>query len=330
MGFNRRFDSSMKNTTILITGGAGYIGSHLAVRLLKEGARVIVFDIQKPHKDIFKATPCVFGDVRDAQNMTMVLKQWRPDGVVHLAALTRVSASDTHKREQTRTNVVGTQNLLEAMITSQCHSLVFSSSAAVYGECSIPTQETQRRTPISIYGETKKEAENIILRYQTINTATLRLFNVVGFGDAVPLTKKNEERNSLHTNIARTFLGKLKTLTVYGSNLPTKDGTTVRDYVHVEDATEAMRVSLKSVWQKKRSLVVNIGSGTATTTLEVIRMMECLAKRRTTVRFHRVRSNEIVMSVADIQRAKHALGWTPSMSSVSAIARSVCRYYGLT
>lgn len=322
----------MKRKTALVTGGSGYIGSHLTQRLVRDGFETIVFDIKRPHKSMRKIVTHINGDIRDDQSFLKACTNIRPHTIIHLAASIHNPISEREQKDQREVNVLGTKSVLEALARVGCHNFIFASSAAVYGESQNSIKESLPMHPKSAYGDTKTMGELIIQEYATkynIRAVILRLFNVAGYATEVALPNRVDQRDSLVANIAKVLLGKRKRLTIFGQAYKTKDGTATRDFVHVLDVVDAFIGAIRCVENQNKIITANIGSGVGTTNLEVVRWMERHVKHNVPIQFARSRNTEIGCSVADISVAKRVLRWNPHRSNTETITRSACVHYGL-
>lgn len=323
---------AMKPNTIFITGGSGYIGTHLVVRLAKAKKRLIVFDREPLSQSLRTYAHFIRGDIRNFDDVRKAFVLEQPNTVMHLAALTRVVSDASYLHDQWTTNVDGSRNVLRAMKETGCPHIVFASSAAVYRGNDSPISEASDLAPISEYGRTKKMAEDLVLSEATkghIRAVILRPFNVAGNNSSIKLHGGYEQKGALIPTIVSVLRNQRPFLHIYGQHYLTKDGTAVRDYTHVSDVVEALYNAIEYIQRKKKIIVINIGSNIGTTNLEIVRAFERLLKRSVPIRFDAPRPNEIVCSVANNGLAQQTLHWKPENSDIQTIIRSVCRYYGL-
>lgn len=322
----------MKRDTILITGGAGYVGSHAVRRLFLAGFQPVVFDVRCPaaainHVEYYR------GDIRNNRNLLAAFSRYHPVCVVHLAAITENRTRSQNSKTLWDVNVVGSENVARITFRHNCLGLVFASSAAVYGDANRAASETQQLHPKNTYGATKKETENFLLK-QTTETprhiAVLRIFNVAGNNANVCLTHATDARKTLLLNALRVTQGKKKRLVIYGNKFPTQDGTAIRDYVHVDDVSEAIYKASLHVLSKKKNVIVNVGSGIGTTNLTVVKTMERISGRPIYLHYGRPNAKEIVSSVAQINHTLAVLKWSPHRSDIRTIVQSTCEYYDNT
>jgi UDP-glucose 4-epimerase len=257
---------------LLVTGGAGYIGSIVARQLLAADHEIVVFDsLERGHRAaVPNGAELVVGDLTDQQAIHAVLSQGF-DSVLHFAALALVSESVSHPERYYRTNVGGTLNLLEAMRDTNAHRLVFSSTCAVYGEPDhVPIAETAPTRPQSAYGASKLAVDLMIRDFCTaydLGAVSLRYFNVAGASGG--LGEHHEPETHLIPNILRAALGASPHVEIFGTDYPTPDGTAIRDYIHIEDLADAHVLALEAVRAGEHQ-VFNLGNGSGFSVREVI------------------------------------------------------------
>jgi len=296
---------------VLVTGGAGYIGSVVATRLLEEGHEVgVLDDLSTGHRDA-PPTGAVFweGRVHDADE---VLVRFRPDAVAHLAASSLVAESVTDPDKYQENNVGGTEALLAAMSRHGVGRIVFSSTAAVYGEPrQIPISEAAPCLPLNPYGHSKLAMDRALgaaAKALGLAAVSLRYFNVAGaYGG-------RGERHKVETHLIpialEVALGRRSALEVYGSDYPTDDGTCVRDYVHVADIADAHLLALEAAVPGRHE-IVNLGNGSGFSVLQVIAAVEAVTGRSLPFHLRDRRRGDPAVLVASAERAVTALGWSP-------------------
>jgi UDP-glucose 4-epimerase len=315
---------------VLITGGAGYIGGTVTRLLLAQGHSVTVYDnlCHSKRLAVAEAAEFVEGDVADRALLERTLTAGRFDGVMHFAAL--IEAGESMKRPEIyfRNNTAATLTLLEAMMTTGHDRLVFSSTAACYGEPeSTPIMEDAKLQPTNPYGESKLLVEDMLrwvnlahgLRY-----ASLRYFNVAGaiegYGEA------HEPESHLIPLILDVALGRRTNIKIFGKDYPTKDGTCVRDYIHVEDLAEAHLLALGAL-KEKSSVIYNIGNGQGFTVLEVIDSVYRVTGRHIAVEECARREGDPAVLVASSEKIKAELGWKPKYTELDAIVTSAWEWH---
>lgn len=310
---------------VLITGGAGYIGGTVTRLLLSRGHQVTVFDnlchgkrLAVPHEAAF-----VEGDVADRPLLEETLKQGRFDGVMHFAALIEAGESMQRPEIYFRNNTAATLTLLEAMVATGHDRLVFSSTAAVYGEPeSTPILEDARLKPTNPYGESKLLVEQMLgwinaihgLRY-----ASLRYFNVAGAIEGYG--ESHEPESHLIPLILDVALGRREKIKIFGQDYPTPDGTCIRDYIHVEDLAEAHLLALGALEQRGR-VIYNIGNGQGFTVREVIESARRVTGKPIPVEECPRRPGDPAVLVASSEKIKAELGWKPRFAELDKIVAS--------
>lgn len=309
---------------VLVTGGAGYIGSHVCVALQERGHQVTVLDsLVNSDMDALSgiaaitgvAPAFVCGDVRNQTLVAQLLRDHSIDAVMHFAALKDVEESCRQPLHYFDVNVGGTLTLLRAMAQVGVKRLVFSSSAAVYGNAAVcPISETAQLQPTSPYGRSKVMGEQLIEDVASADTAfraaCLRYFNPVGAHPSARLGERAQaQSNGLLTHIVRAASGLGEAVTVYGKDYPSVDGTGVRDFVHVLDVAHAHVLALEHLANVQQSITLNIGTGTGYSVLDVVRAFEQISGKQLSLQFAPRRSGDVAISFADPKRAKTLLGW---------------------
>lgn len=305
---------------VLVTGGAGYIGSVVATRLLEEGHEVTVLDdLSTGHADaVPPEARFVEGRVHDAATL---LASLRPDAVAHLAAFSLVAESVADPVKYEENNVVGTRRLLAAMADAGVGRMVFSSTAAVYGEPDVvPIDEEAPCRPVNPYGRSKLAMDQALAAAAADGLAavSLRYFNVAG------AYAGRGERHRTETHLVpialEAALGRRPTLEIYGTDYPTPDGTCVRDYVHVADIADAHLAALARATAGRHE-VVNLGNGNGFSVLEVVAAVERVTSRPVPVHRTDRRPGDPAVLVASARRAEAVLGWIPLRPSVDEMVR---------
>ncbi len=305
----------------LVTGGAGYIGSIVTVQLLEDGHEVVVLDnLSKGHRRaVPEGASFVRGDLLDAQRLARVLATGF-DGVLHFAALSLVGESVRHPERYYRTNVMGTLNLLEGMLPAGIPRLVFSSTAAVYGEPEkVPIPETAPAHPTNPYGGSKLAVDNLIGFYAAahgLRATSLRYFNVAGasgqFGE------DHQPETHLIPLVLEVAAERRTSVEIYGTDYPTPDGTAIRDYIHIEDLAQAHLVALEAA-KPKEHRIYNLGNGTGFSVREVLRCArEVTGRRIKTIEAPR-RAGDPAVLVATSRKIQEELGWAPKKPDLEAM-----------
>jgi len=307
-----------KQQTILVTGGAGYIGSHMVRLLLEKGLQPVVFDnLSTGHREFIpRGVPFVKGDLRWPSDIRKVFQKHRIDAVIHFAALIVVPESVAEPIKYYENNVIGSFNLFQEMIRAGVDKAVFSSSACVYGEpLKNPICEDEALKVTNPYGATKVMVEQILSDLAAagkMKYIALRYFNVAGAHPSGEIGIKMERPTHLIPNVMRVAAGRKKTLRIFGTDYPTKDGTCIRDYIHVMDLCEAHLLALKVLGQGKvRREVVNLGNGRGFSVKEVVAAAEKVTGRRIACAIKPRRAGDCMTVVASFRRAEKLLGWRP-------------------
>jgi UDP-glucose 4-epimerase len=312
---------------ILVTGGAGYIGSHAVKALGKAGHEICVFDnLSTGHEWAVLYGHLEKGDLEDRSLIDRVVKEFKPDAVMHFAAFIQVEESVSEPLKYYRNNVASTLNLLEVMRENGVKNFIYSSTAAVYGiPEKIPVQETAPMLPINPYGMTKVMVEKMLVDLAAVTDfryIALRYFNVAGADSGGQLGQAYKEATHLITRALKTAHGEYPKLYIYGTDYPTPDGTCIRDYIHVDDLAEAHVRALDHLIGTKQSAVMNCGYGSGYSVKEVVDT----AKRVTGVNFSVEetgrRAGDPPALVADSSRLMQTTGWKPKHNDLEYIIRT--------
>lgn len=309
---------------VLVTGGAGYIGSHTLIELVAAGHEPFVVDnfdnssqeaLNRVGELIQAPVPFERVDVRDRAGLTEICEQVRPEAVIHFAGLKAVGESEERPREYYDVNVAGTLTLLAAMEAVGCQRIVFSSSATVYGEPDyLPYDEAHPTRPVSVYAKTKHMAEGILTDWTTANpeasVALLRYFNPVGAHVSGRIGEDPQGiPNNLMPFIAQVAVGRRDKLMVFGNDYDTPDGTGVRDYIHVTDLARAHVAAIDYAAQKTGAAVFNIGTGQGYSVLDMVGAFAKAAAREIPYEITDRRPGDVAAMEADARRAATHLGW---------------------
>jgi UDP-glucose 4-epimerase len=308
---------------LLVTGGAGYIGSIVAQQLIERGDEVVVLDsLERGHRAaVPSGADLIQADVRDAQAVTSAIQGAGFDGILHFAALSLVAESVAHPDRYYRTNVGGTLNLLDAMRAAGVPRLVFSSTAATYGDPErIPIDEDEPTTPVNPYGGSKLAVDRMIAdhcRAHGIGAMSLRYFNVAGARGA--LGEDHDPETHLIPNVLRAAAGQIPHVSLYGTDYPTDDGSAVRDYIHVEDLGDAHMLALDRIAPGRYELY-NLGTGDGYSVRQVIDAARTVTGRDVPVHEEPRRPGDPPRLVAANARARERLGWVPRRSLEQMVA----------
>jgi UDP-glucose 4-epimerase len=325
----------MKKSTILVTGGAGYIGSHVVLALQQLGYSVLVLDnLTFGHRTFVEdvlQVDFVYGDINDYQLLTEIFSAYSIDAVMHFAAYTYVGESVADPLKYYQNNVVGTNTLLQAMLQVGIDKMVFSSTAAIYGNPQqIPITENHPRQPISPYGWTKLIGEKVILdchqAYQ-LNSICFRYFNAAGADKQGRLGEERTPETHLIPLALKTALGQREKLIIYGNDYETPDGTGIRDYIHVIDLAQAHVLGLQYLLNGGSSDVFNLGNGHGFSVREVIDAIQTMTGKSLPIVEEARRPGDPPILVSSSLKAREILGWQPVHMGLEEILEDAWRWY---
>ncbi|XP_060081225.1 UDP-glucose 4-epimerase-like [Ylistrum balloti] len=309
----------------LVVGGAGYIGSHVVFYLLKDNCEVLVLDNLSfgSESSIPKGADFVLGDIRNKEVLTRCMQNFKPEVVVHLAALKSVGKSIHEIAVYSDINITGTINLLNAMIAQNIPYFVFSSSAAVYGTpVYLPIDEKHPTKPINYYGETKLIIEQMLQWYSRAYPfyySALRYFNASGHEPASSFFAIEKNPENLIPILLETALGTRKDFTLFGDDYDTPDGSCIRDYIHVSDLARAHLLSLHFLKEKKQSLTLNLGTGKGFSTREAYESAVRVTKKDIPLTIGGRREGDPASMYALSDRARNLLAWQPKYNNIDDI-----------
>ncbi|MBI5361244.1 MAG: UDP-glucose 4-epimerase GalE [Planctomycetes bacterium] len=316
---------------ILIVGGAGYIGSHAARLLAELGHKPVIFDnLSTGHKETVREFQFIKGDLRKPADIKKALKSCSIDAVMHFSALALVGESMEKPALYYENNITGGLNLLNAMIEAGVKKIIFSSSAAVYGiPKKVPVEENHPLNPINPYGNTKLGFERILEDYRNaygIGFTALRYFNAAGASLDAGIGENHPVETHLIPRAILSAMGKLKDFCIFGTDYPTKDGTCVRDYVHVLDLAQAHILALEKL-KLGRGAVYNLGSEKGFSVKEVVDLTQEVTGRKIKARYGRRRPGDPPVLVASSKKIKKELGWNPAYSDLKTIITTAYNWH---
>lgn len=308
---------------ILVTGGAGYIGSHVVKGLLDTNRDVIVLDnLETGYKEAVLGGKLLIGDLRDEEFMNCVFEENQIDGIIHFAANSLVSESMKNPYKYYENNVYGTLCLLKQMVEHNVKKIVFSSTAAVYGNPErIPISEDIRTVPTNTYGETKLAMERMFKWFDKIHGIkyiSLRYFNAAGADKSGKIGEAHDPETHLIPNVLRAAY-RNESVKVFGDDYPTKDGTCVRDYIHVTDLAEAHILAYDHLDNGGESNIFNLGSQEGFTVKEVIEVVGKVLEQDMKVEILPRRLGDPAVLIASSEKIKRELGWEPKYSNLETI-----------
>ncbi|MDF0697567.1 UDP-glucose 4-epimerase GalE [Rhizobium sp. MC63] len=321
----------MAGETVLVVGGAGYIGSHTCLDLANKGYKPVVFDnFSNGHREFVKWGPAEEGDIRDRARLDEVLATHKPAAILHFAALIEVGESVKDPVSFYENNVIGTLTLLSAAQAAGINAFVFSSTCATYGlPQSVPLDETHRQVPINPYGRTKYIVEQALAdydQYKSLRSVVLRYFNAAGADFEGRIGEWHQPETHAIPLAIDAALGRRQGFKVFGSDYETRDGTCVRDYIHVLDLADAHVRAVEYLLKGGESVALNLGTGTGTTVKELLGAIEDVSNRPFPVEYIGRREGDSHTLVANNDKARDVLGWVPQYD-LSAIIRSAWNWH---
>ena len=320
--------------TVLVTGGAGYIGSHTVAQLLAEQWNVIVVDnLSKGHREALdpRAT-LIVADLSDAEALQRIFTAYDIYAVIHFAGSIEAGLSMKNPGWFYQNNVITTLNLLEAMRHAKVDKIVFSSSAAVYASPErVPLDENHPLQPVSCYGATKLAAESMLEWFRIaygIQYVALRYFNAAGASLDGSTGEDHSPESHLIPLVIQAALGKTQSITIFGEDYPTQDGTCIRDYVHVVDLAAAHVLALQFMEKYKKSGIFNLGSGSGYSVKQVIDVVCSVAGKQVPIKKGARREGDAAVLVASSAKAQKELAWKPQHSDIHTIVTTAWKWHG--
>ncbi|MFB6465536.1 UDP-glucose 4-epimerase GalE [Cytobacillus sp. Hz8] len=319
--------------SILVLGGAGYIGSHAVYQLIDQNYEVVVIDnLQTGHKEAVHPKAKFYrGDIRDKAFLRRVFEFERIEGVLHFAAFSLVGESMEVPLDYFNNNVYGTQVLLEVMVEFGVKTIVFSSTAATYGEQEImPITEVMQTSPTNAYGETKLTMEKMMKWCDTaygLKYVSLRYFNVAGARESGEIGEDHHPETHLIPIVLQVALGKRDHISIFGEDYDTEDGTCIRDYIHVEDLIDAHLLALQYLKNGGGSSIFNLGSSNGYSVKEIIDSARRVTKHSIPAQVAERRAGDPSKLIASSDKAKKILGWVPKRTSVEKIIEDAWNWH---
>lgn len=317
---------------ILVAGGAGYIGSHTVKELLERGYDVTVLDnLSNGHMTSLKGVEYINGDIGNAKSVTELLKSKNIDAVINFAAFAYVEESVSNPEKYYENNVIKGKALLDAVVNSGVNKIVFSSSCATYGiPKKIPISENEKQWPVNPYGWTKLMFEQMMKDYDSaygLKFISLRYFNATGADADGSIGEIHDPETHVIPILLQNALGKRKKFSVFGTDYETRDGSCIRDYIHVTDLADAHIKAIEYLFTNEKSDFFNLGTGEGVTVLELIDVVERITGRKLNVSLEDRRPGDPAALVADNSKAKTVLGWSPIHSSIDNIIRTAWNWH---
>ena len=316
---------------ILVVGGAGYIGSHMLKRFQDTDYEIEILDNLstgfKLNSQNYKLHNC---DLSDKDHVYKILKENKYEVVMHFASSINVGESYSNPKKYYENNVINTLNLLNCMLDLKILNFIFSSTAAVYGEPqNIPITEDEKISPVNPYGNTKAVIENVLKDYDKaygFKYISLRYFNACGAHLDGSIGERHKPETHLIPLILQTASGRRENFTIYGDDYDTKDGTCIRDYIHVMDIAEAHLLSLENLMQTKKSDIYNIGNSQGFSVMEIFNLAEKITNTKISFEISARRKGDPTQLIADNKKIKDELNWSPKYSDLKTILMTAWKW----
>ncbi|MBW2051413.1 MAG: UDP-glucose 4-epimerase GalE [Deltaproteobacteria bacterium] len=317
---------------VLVTGGAGYIGSYMCKHLAKKGYEPIVLDnLVTGHQQSVKWGPFIKGSIADTKLLNEIFSQYQIMAVLHFAAFCYVGESVTAPGKYYRNNVAATITLLETMIKNNISNFIFSSSCATYGEpVELPIRETHSQNPINPYGRTKLIVEQILKDCETaygLKYSSLRYFNAAGADPEGELGEDHNPETHLIPLVLQTALGQREAIDIFGDDYPTKDGTCIRDYIHIIDLAQAHLLALEKLLNGESGDRYNLGNGEGCSVKEVIEAAREVTGKPIPANIVNQRKGDPAVLVSSSEKAVRELGWKPCFTDLRSIIETAWKWH---
>ena len=312
---------------VLITGGAGYIGSHITETLLKKNKKVFLVDnLSTGHKKLINKKAKFFKlDIANKRGIKKIIEKYKIDSIIHLAAHLIIGEGQKKPKKYYKNNVLGTKKLMEACKNSTVKNFIFSSTAAIYKEGQYKVSENSMIKPKSVYGKTKIKAENLIINFakkNKINYGILRYFNIAGASPSGKIGLINKKSDHLFKNFSSEIMKKRPKLKIYGSDYKTKDGSCIRDFIHVSDIAQIHYLILEKINKLKISKILNCGYNKGISVLEVAKEFKKQSSKKVNIIFTKRRKDDLIKIIASNKKLKNFVKWRPKFDNLSKIVKS--------
>ena len=312
---------------ILITGGAGYIGSHVTEILLKKNKKVFLIDnLSTGHRRLINKKAKFFKlNISNKTQVKSIITKHNIDSIIHLAANLIIGEGQKFPKKYYKNNVLGTKKLLEACEDTNVKNFIFSSTAAIYKEGQYKVSENSTIKPKSVYGKTKINAERIIIKFtknKNINYGILRYFNIAGSSSSGKIGLINKKSDHLFKNFSIEILKKSPKLKIYGTDYKTKDGSCIRDFIHVSDIAEIHYLVLEKINKLNISKILNCGYNKGTSVLEVAKEFKRQSSKKVEIINSKKRKNDLIKIIASNNKLKRFIKWKPKFNNLSKIVKS--------
>ena len=312
---------------ILITGGAGYIGSHVTEILLKKNKKVFLVDnLSTGHRKLINLKAKFFKiDINDKQKVRKIIEKYKIDSIIHLAANLIIGEGQRKPKKYYKNNVLGTKKLLDACKDTTVKNFIFSSTAAIYKEGQYKVSESSIKKPKSVYGKTKLKAEKIIESFakkNNINYGILRYFNIAGSSQSGKIGLINKKSDHLFKNFSIEIMKKRPKLKIYGTDYKTKDGSCIRDFIHVSDIAEIHYLILEKIAKLNISKILNCGYNKGTSVIEVAKEFKKQSSKKVDIIYTKRRNDDLIKIIASNNKLKKFIKWRPKFNNLRKIVKS--------
>ncbi len=312
---------------ILITGGAGYIGSHITEILLRKRKKVFLIDnLSTGHRKLINKKAKFFKlNIHNKKKIKKIIKKYKIDSVIHLAANLIIGESQKKPKKYYKNNVLGTKKILEASVNTTIKNIIFSSTAAIYKEGQYKVSEKSVIKPKSVYGKTKIQAESLIKNFakkNRINYGILRYFNIAGSSPSGKIGLINKNSDHLFKNFSIELMKKKPKLKIYGTDYNTKDGSCIRDFIHVSDIAEIHYLILEKIDKLKISKIFNCGYNKGISVLEVAKEFSRQSRKKVDIVKTKRRTNDLIKIIASNNNLNNFIKWRPKFNDLGKIVKS--------
>tara|TARA_Y100000591_G_C21736871_1_gene647102 strand:- start:109 stop:1086 length:978 start_codon:yes stop_codon:yes gene_type:complete len=312
---------------ILITGGAGYIGSHIAEILLKKNKKIFLIDnLSTGHRKLINKKAKFFKlDIQNKDKVKKIIEKYKIDSIIHLAAHLIIGEGQKKPKKYFKNNVLGTQKILEACKKTAVKNFIFSSTAAIYKEGQYKVSESSQIKPKTVYGKTKIKAESLIKKFSKknkINYGILRYFNIAGSSPSGNIGLVNKKSDHLFKNFSIELMKKKPKLNIYGTDYKTKDGSCIRDFIHVSDIAEIHYLVLEKINKLNTSKILNCGYNKGTSVMEVAKEFKRQSSKKVDIVYANKRKDDLIKIIASNNKLKKFIKWRPKFNNLTKIVKS--------